>query len=164
MKTFLMKTKALLINWAYRGGGRAHFHLKFFFQLMIEYLIDNKTLIDFCYLLLSNTIPTYFLGCLFKSQQQVMQATTAAVAAATTTTIVNTNSSVRPETVAMKHFCQMMIRPHQQWKGRLLKSFTRPSPTGKLIFYGSYICMYNSDGSSTTYIYYRGRKKLSAIP
>ena len=52
-----------------------------------------------------------------------------------------TNSSVRPETVAMKHFCQMMIRPHQQSKGRLLKSFTRPSPTGKLIFFGSYICI-----------------------
>ena len=131
MKTFLMKTKALLINWAYRGGGRARFHLKFFFQLIIEYLIDNKTFkIDFCYLLLSTTIPTYILGCLFKSlQQQVMQA------AAATTTIVNTNSSVRPETVAMKHFCQMMIRPHQQWKGRLLKSFTLPSPMGKLIFY-----------------------------
>ena len=60
-----------------------------------------------------------------------MQATAAAVAAATTTTIVNTNSSVRPETVAMKHFCQMMIRPHQQWKGRLLKSFIPQSPMGK---------------------------------
>ena len=85
------------------------------------------------------TIPIHFLGCLFKSQQQVMQV--AAAVAATTTTIVNTNSSVRPETVAMKHFCQMMIRPHQQSKGRLLKSFTRPSPTGKLIFFGSYICI-----------------------
>ena len=86
------------------------------------------------------TIPIHFLGCLFKSQQQVMQVV-AAVVTTTTTTIVNTNSSVRPETVAMKHFCQMMIRPHQQSKGRLLKSFTRPSPMGKLIFDGSYICI-----------------------
>ena len=78
------------------------------------------------------------LGCLFKSLQQQATATTIII---TTTIIVNTNLSVRPETVAMKHFCQMMIRPHQQSKGRLLKSFTRPSPTGKLIFFGSYICI-----------------------
>ena len=35
------------------------FHLKFFFQLIIEYLIDNKTLIDFCYLLPSTYYYTY---------------------------------------------------------------------------------------------------------
>ena len=68
------------------------------------------------------------LGCLFKSLQQQATATTIII---TTTIIVNTNLSVRPETVAMKHFCQMMIRPHQPWKGRLLKSFIPQSPMGK---------------------------------